>query len=210
MQNKNNKVKYNLKNVHVAIKTAPGTYNAPFAVPGAVNMSLSSQGGLEPFYADGIKYYVGSSNNGYEGDIEMAMVPDKFRIEVLKEFLDDNSVLWEDANAETVEFALGFTIDGDVKGTMFWFYGCTATRPSVDAQTTEDKKTPQTDKITISCAGDDFEYKGDTKRLIRAKSTESTTTDVTKWFEAVVTPAAAVETSDAAVVTSDAEENGGE
>lgn len=202
---KKNKVKYNLKNVHIAIKTAPGTYGIPFAVPGAVNMSLSAQGGLEPFYADGIKYYVSSSNNGYEGDIEMAVIPDEFRIQVLKEFLDGNNVLWEDANAETVEFAMGFTIDGDIKGTMFWFYGCTATRPSVEAQTTEDKRTPQTDKLTISCAGDDFEYNNETKRLIRAKSTEATTSTMKDWFKSVVTPAVADVTSVAA-----AEEEGGE
>ena len=58
-----NKVKYNLKNVHIAVKKASGTYDTPFELPGAVNMSLSPQGGLEPFYADGIKYSVSSTNN---------------------------------------------------------------------------------------------------------------------------------------------------
>lgn len=46
--------------------------------------------------------------------------------------------MFEDADAPTVEFALGCQIDGDAKETMFWFYGCTATRPNVDAQTNED------------------------------------------------------------------------
>ena len=38
-----NKVKYNLKNVHIAVKKASGTYDTPFELPGAVNMSLSPQ-----------------------------------------------------------------------------------------------------------------------------------------------------------------------
>lgn len=67
-------------------------------------------------------------------------------------------------------------------------YGCTATRPNVDAQTNEDKKTPQTDKLTISVAGDDFNVSGKKKRLVRAKSTEETTTSLETWFENVVSP----------------------
>ena len=43
---------------------------------------------------------------GYEGDLELAMVPESFRTDVLKESLDDNSVLVESANVETANFAL--------------------------------------------------------------------------------------------------------
>ena len=50
------------------------------------------------FYADGYAYYTISNNMGYEGDLELAMVPESFRTDVLKESLDDNSVLVESAN----------------------------------------------------------------------------------------------------------------
>ena len=49
------------------------------------------------FYADGYAYYTISNNMGYEGDLELAMVPESFRTDVLKESLDDNSVLVESA-----------------------------------------------------------------------------------------------------------------
>lgn len=52
----------------------------------------------------------------------------------------------------------------------------------------KDKKTPQTDKLTISVAGDDFNVGGKKKRLVRAKSTEETTTSLETWFENVVSP----------------------
>lgn len=142
-------------------------------------MSLEQQGELSPFWADGIKYYVSASNGGYEGDLEVALVPDQFREDVLGEIADENGVLFEDANSQTVEFALGFQVDGDKTPTLFWFYNCTATRPSVDATTTEDTKEPNTDTLTISCGS------GSDGR-VRAKTTDTSYETVKEtWFTQV-------------------------
>ena len=77
-----NKVKYNLKNVHVAKYTGKtnGTfqYETPVAIPGAVSLNLSAEGENNPFYADGIVYYRSTANNGYNGDLEMALIPTGF------------------------------------------------------------------------------------------------------------------------------------
>lgn len=181
MANKKNKVKFNIKNVHYALKTDTG-YETPKQIPGAISISLEAQGELSAFYADGIKYYVSSSNNGYEGDLEIALIPDEFRIDIFGEEKDDNSVLVENVNTESVEFALGFDIDGDVKTTRFWFYNCTATRPSTESSTNEDKKEPTTDKLTVSCAP-----LADGK--VRSKTTEETPEQTYKdWFNKVYTP----------------------
>lgn len=181
MGNKKNKVKFNIKNVHYALKKDTG-YDTPKPVPGAVSLSLEAQGELSAFYADGIKYYVSSSNNGYEGDLEMAMIPDEFRIDIFGEKKDDNNVLVENVNTESVEFALGFDIDGDVKTTRFWFYSCTATRPSTESKTTEDTKEPTTDTLTVSCAPL-------SDGNVRVKTTEDTTDEIySKWYDEVYVP----------------------
>lgn len=174
-----NKVKFNIHNVHYAVKTADGTYDTPVAMPGAVSISLAQQGQLTPFYADGVKYYVSASNGGYEGDLVMALITDEFRKAILGEAEDTNKVLFENANKLPVDFALGFDVDGDKGITKFWFYNCTATRPSVEAQTNEDSVTPQTDTLTISCsAGEDG--------IIRAKTTGTTEEAVLSgWYTKV-------------------------
>lgn len=177
------KVKYNIHDFHYAKKSVDEsgkvTFGTPVAIPGAVAIALEQQGELTPFWADGIKYYVSSSNGGYEGDLEVAMIPDSFRTDILGEILDANKVLFENADIQATEFAAGFAIDGDTGSTYFWFYNCTATKPGVDAKTTEDNKTPDTDKITISCASD-------ASGIVRAKTTEGTDKSIlNNWFKSV-------------------------
>ena len=99
MANKKNKVKFNIRNVHYAKLTIGEdgsiTYSTPVAMPGAVSLSLDPNGEPSVFYADGYAYYTISNNQGYEGDLELAMVPESFRTDILKETMDDNSVLIE-------------------------------------------------------------------------------------------------------------------
>lgn len=140
---------------------------------------MEAKGELSPFYADGLKYYTSSSNDGYEGDLEVALITDAFREKILNEVVDTNKVLFENANSNPVEFALGFDIDGDQKTTRFWFYNCTATRPSTASSTTTETKEPTTDTITVSCAPNE-------DGIVRAKTTADTTEAVYEgWYKTV-------------------------
>ena len=69
-----NKVKYNLKNVHVAklSKDEEGNlvYTTPVAIPGAVSISLDAEGDSSPFYADGIVYFHFALQQPYQDFIE--------------------------------------------------------------------------------------------------------------------------------------------
>lgn len=153
MPDKNNKVKFGLSNVHVAKITEQDgeiTYGTPFAMPGAVALSADPEGETTPFYADNIQYYVAVSNNGYTGELELAMAVKEFLKEILGQQEDTNGALFESSDDVNARFALMGEIEGDVKKRRFVYYDCTATRPSSEMNTIEDTKEPQTDTIEIT------------------------------------------------------------
>ncbi len=187
---KKNKVKFNICNVHYALLTL-GTdgavsFGTPVAMPGAVSLSLDPNGEPSNFYADGYAYYTVSNNMGYEGDLELAMVPESFRTDVLKEALDENKVLLENANAETENFALLFEFDGDVRKIRHVLYNCSAARPTIESQTNEDEIEVQTETLSITAAPLASGY-------VKAKTGDSTTDEVYQnWYKSVYLPDAAL------------------
>lgn len=188
---KKNKVKFNICNVHYALLTtgADGTvtFATPVPMPGAVSLSLDPNGEPSNFYADGYAYYTVSNNMGYEGDLELAMVPESFRTDVLKESLDENKVLLENANVETENFALLFEFDGDVRKIRHVLYNCSAARPTIESTTNEDEIEVQTETLSITAAPLANGY-------VKAKTGDDTTDAVYKdWYKAVYLPATAAD-----------------
>ena len=95
--NKESKVKFNICNAHIALKTKDAngkpTYGTPWSFPGSRSLTLQARGESTEFYADGILYYVASSSGGYEGNWVVARILDKWRTEILKEFVDRRDYL---------------------------------------------------------------------------------------------------------------------
>lgn len=153
MSDTNNKVKFGLSNVHIAkITETDGaiTYGTPFPMPGAVSLTAEPEGETTPFYADNIQYYVAVSNNGYTGDLEIAMTVKEFLTQILGQQEDTNGAIFESSDDVNARFALMGEIEGDAKKRRFVYYDCTATRPSAEMNTIEDTKEPQTDTISIT------------------------------------------------------------
>ena len=150
----NNKIKYGIKNVKYAVATiasnGSATYGAVKDLPGAVSLSLSAQGDSSPFYADNIVYFTSIANNGYEGDLELAKIPEQFLKDVFGYGTGGNSLVYEDANAPVVHFALLFQFEGDVSAKRHVMYNCTATRPDVAGQTKSESIEPQTETLSLT------------------------------------------------------------
>lgn len=147
-----NKVKFGLSNCYMApftISDGVYTYSAPIAVPGAVNLSLSPSGDTEDFYADNVIYFTSTANQGYEGDLEIALIPDEIRSSILGETTDSNGAFVEKADDTYTGFAFGFQIDGDQTNRKYWYYNCSLTRPTTNGATIEASKTPQTDTLNM-------------------------------------------------------------
>ena len=185
-----NKVKYNMKNVHAAKLTETVTdgvksfsYGTPKAIPGAVSIALDAEGETSPFYADGIVYFRSVANNGYSGELEIALIPEWFRTDILQEKLDSNGVLVEKSdNAESVKFALLFEFDGDVRAIRHVMYNCTASRPSIESETKEDTIEPGTEKLSLTA---DPREDG----LVKSRTGDTTSAETYQnWYKAVYTP----------------------
>ena len=185
-----NKIKYNLKNVHAAVMTATVTngvtsysYGTPQAIPGAVSISLDAEGESSPFYADGIVYYRTFANNGYSGDLEIALIPEWFRTEILKEALDSNGVLVERSdNSENVKFALLFEFDGDERAIRHVLYNCAASRPSIESKTKEESIEPGTETLNLTA---DPRADG----LVKSRTGDTTSAEAyAGWYSEVYVP----------------------
>ena len=190
---KNNKVKYGLKNCYYAVATIDeltneATYDTPKPWPGAVNLSQDQQGETTKFRADNYDYWVGNSNNGYQGDLESALIPESFRMDVLGDIEDSNGVLVEDADAKTVHFAFLFQFEGDAKAVRHVLYNCTATRPSITGSTTEENIEPQTETVTITAT--QIHNAGLDKNLVKGRCFQDNG-EYDSFFTSVYQPTAA-------------------
>ena len=181
-----NKIKYGISKCYYAKITETNgaiAYGTPVALPGAVSISLDQQGETNTFYADNIAYYTSNANNGYQGDLELALLPDSFRTDILGEQLDTTSGAYmEYGNAPTVEFALLFQFEGDENATRHCLYRCVASRPSVSGSTKEESIEPQTETVTITAMARESD------ELVKARCPHDATA-YANWFTEVVEPA---------------------
>lgn len=151
-----NKVHYDLTNVHVApltmdLEAGTVTFGTPKRLLGAISMDLSAQGESAKLRADGMDYYVAESNNGYAGDLNIAMVPDWFRQEYMGDTLSEkDKVLVENAQATAKPFALLYEFLGDVSHRRHCLYNTTAARPNIKGENKDNQKNPDTEALSLT------------------------------------------------------------
>lgn len=179
-----NKVQFGLKNVYYAKITWNGstpTFATPVAIPGAVNLTLNASGDNTKFYADNLLYYHTVVNNGYEGTLELAKIPDAFLTDIFGFTNGQDHVLVENSNTEPAHAALLFQIDGDADQELYAFYDCSFSRPSIASATLSTSKEPITQSLDIVVAP-----LASGKVLSRTTSTTATSVK-SAWFTTVYT-----------------------
>ncbi|MDM5439847.1 phage tail protein [Bacillus hominis] len=170
-----NKVQFGLKNVHYAtFEDTNGvvTFETPTPLPGGVELTFEPRGDLIEFYADDMLYYAASNNQGYDGTLSIASIPEKFAIDALGEQLDEvDGVLNELADAKGKSFALLFEFDGDKKATRHVMYNCSASRPTLASKTKTNSAEPNTNELKFVASPINL----DGKRVVKTKTTSNTT-----------------------------------
>lgn len=153
-----NKVHYDLQNVFVAELTLDdsdvATFGTPKRLPGAISMDLSAQGDNVTLRADGINYYVNNSNQGYQGDLTLAMVPDWFRAEFLGQTLSaKDKVLVENAKTDQPKkFALLYEFQGDAHARRHVLYNCLAARPNLAGENKDNQREADTEALNLTAS----------------------------------------------------------
>lgn len=187
------RVQYGLSKAGYAVANiaadGTATYGEVKQWPGAVNLNLDQEGDTTTFRADNTNYWVGTSNRGYSGSFESALVPQEFLIDILGYKLDANGVLFEDADATGKPFAFVFRCENDDEHTDFVLFNCHASRPSVAAATTEENVEPQTQEVEIEVSPI---YVADLDaHITKASTTETSTAEqIANWYTAIYVPKA--------------------
>lgn len=179
-----NKVKFGLSSVYYAIATISGntvTYGTPKAWPGAVSLELSPSGEAEAFRADNMDYYKPAGTGSYSGNLTMAYLPDTVAADLFGDKTDDSGIIVERAGGAAAMFALLFEFDGDANATRHAFYNVSASRPSVNSETTPaDSITPVTVEVPITASANVNKY-------VRGKASPGDAA-YANWFTAVQEP----------------------
>ncbi len=148
-----NKVLFGLEKVHIAFLDPEAVqqpaWETPKPIEGAVGFSPNPEGEEVKFYADNTEYFTATSNNGYSGDLEMALIPDDILAEMLGWEIDSNGMLVEVADGIQKPFALMGQIQGDRKNRRFVYYNCTASRPTKEHSTKSGTIEPNTDTLSL-------------------------------------------------------------
>lgn len=186
-----NKITYGLENVHYALfdigEDGTITYQTPIPIPGAVELEITARGDMIEFYADNMVYYSSDNNQGYEGTLKIANIPQSFSTGVLGEVLDDtDQVIHEVANAVTKPFALLFQFEGDIKAIRHVLYNCSASRPTVASSTKTDTVEPNENELPF------IANPRSTDKFVKTRTTTNTTDSTyNNWFKKVYEKAAA-------------------
>lgn len=161
MPTNTNKVKFGLSNVYIAARTVNEqgvvSYSTPVALKGAVSLIVSKPLNKSTFRADNSDYYKKYITSAREATLEIAELPDWFKVGYLGYKQASDGYLAE-TNLTGGEFAIGYQVETDKDNNKYVSYNCIAAENDDSNETTQENDLgikPRSLALTIS--GEDID-----------------------------------------------------
>ena len=150
------KVVFNIKKLQfskIASVSAAGvpTYETPILVPGTVSLSMETESTTDPFYADGIAYYMPSGATSTTGTLENAWFSEE-ALKAIYGYVEDTNGNLLETDAAPSEFGMQFACDSDEGEVYFTYYRVGSNKPGLNVQTSESSATINPQSVEISAS----------------------------------------------------------
>lgn len=163
-----NKVEFGISNLHVGtyeVDDGEVTLGSPYHQKGAVSFSPEQDTNEDVFYADNMAYWAEVTEGPFAGDIEVALFDDEFKEQFLGYVRLTNGALAKVKKPVKPKLYVAFQVEGDTQSRRVIFYNCAPGVIGRGYATTEERTTPTTETLGITCTGDDVS--GVTKAVLK-------------------------------------------
>lgn len=152
-----NKVEFGISNLFVGVfdEDSQGniTMGTPEAVPGAVSLTLDAETNETKFYADNTVYWSDYTDNGFSGEVNVALFPESFKLKYLGYEKLANGGVAQVKGAFKPKAYLMFQAEGDEAARKVIMYNIAFGAISREHNTVGENKEVDTETIPITVTG---------------------------------------------------------
>ena len=153
-----NKVEFGIEQLHVCTYEVDDngdvTLGSPYHQVGAVGFAPEQSAEDNKFYADNVAYWSEYTDGPFEGDLEVAIFSDDFKVNFLGYKRTAGGGLANVKNATKPKVCIMFEYKGDKEARRAIFYNCALGAIKREYNTIAENKEPVTETIGVTCTGD--------------------------------------------------------
>lgn len=186
------KVMFNIKKLQFSKITAISdagipTYATPLLLPGTVSLSMETEATVDPFYADGIAYYMPSGAVSTTGTLENALFSEAV-LKAIYGYIEASNGNLLETDAPVSEFGMQFACDSDDGEVYFTYYRVSSNKPGINLQTSEASATINPQSVEISASTITL---ASGQRILKSYAT-NTASNYATYFDAITLPTVSV------------------
>lgn len=152
-----NKVEFGISNLYVGTFDEDSQGNIsmgnPEHIPGAVSLTLDAETNETKFYADNTVYWSDYTDNGFSGEVNVALFPESFKLKYLGYEKLANGGVAQVKNAVKPKAYLMFQAEGDEAARKVIMYNIAFGAISREHNTVNENKEVDTETIPITVTG---------------------------------------------------------